>query len=66
MGIITDTVLLEKTQDRMEAIDEVNKSRLENNLIISLAEQHQKELSSEIFLNRLNLLFETQEAEGTF
>ena len=66
IGIITDIVLLEKTQDRMEAINEVNKSRLENNLIISLAEQHQKELSSEIFLNRLNLLFETQEAEGTF
>ena len=40
--------------------------RLENDLIISLAEEHQKELSSEIFLDRLNLLFEAQEDEGSF
>ena len=50
----------------MEAISEINKLRLENDLIISLAEEHQKELSSEIFLDRLNLLFENQEAEGSF
>ena len=66
IGIVSNIELLEKTKERMEAINEINKSRLENDLIISLAEEHQKELSSEIFLDRLNLLFENQEAEGSF
>ena len=66
IGIVSNIELLEKTKERMEAINEINKSRLENDLIISLAEEHQKELSSEIFLDRLNLLFENPEAEGSF
>ena len=66
IGKVSNIELLEKTKERMEAINEINKSRLENDLIISLAEEHQKELSSEIFLDRLNLLFENQEAEGSF
>ena len=40
----------------------LNKTHLVNN---SLKTQT-KELSSEIFLDRLNLLFENQEAEGSF
>ena len=66
IGKVNNINLLEKTEERMEAINEINKSRLENDLIVSLAEEHQKELSSEIFLDRLNLLFENQEAEGSF
>ena len=66
IGKVSNINLLEKTEERMEAINEINKSRLENDLIVSLAEEHQKELSSEIFLDRLNLLFENQEAEGSF
>ena len=66
IGKVSNIELLEKTKERMEAISEINKLRLENDLIISLAEEHQKELSSEIFLDRLNLLFENQEAEGSF
>ena len=66
IGKVSNIELLEKTKERMEAISEMNKLRLENDLIISLAEEHQKELSSEIFLDRLNLLFENQEAEGSF
>jgi len=66
IGKVINVDLLEKTEERMEAINEINKSRLENDLIISLAEEHQKELLSEIFLDRLNLLFENQEAEGSF
>tara|TARA_B100001057_G_scaffold360900_1_gene363291 strand:- start:21 stop:1922 length:1902 start_codon:yes stop_codon:yes gene_type:complete len=66
IGKVSNIELLEKTKERMEAINEINKLRLENDLIISLAEEHQKELSSEIFLDRLNLLFENQEAEGSF
>ena len=66
IGKVTNIDLLEKTEERMEAINEINKSRLENDLIVSLAEEHQKELSSEIFLDRLNLLFENQEAERSF
>ena len=66
IGIVSNIELQEKTKERMEAINDINKSRLENDLIISLAEEHQKELSSEIFLDRLNLLFENQEAEGSF
>ena len=66
IGKVSNIDLLEKTEERMEAINEINKSRLENDLIVSLAEEHQKELSSEIFLDRLNLLFENQEAEGSF
>ena len=66
IGKVSNIDLLEKTEERMEAINEINKSRLENDLIVSLAEEHQKELSSEMFLDRLNLLFENQEAEGSF
>ena len=66
IGKVSNIDLLEKTEERMEAINEINKSRLENDLIISLADEHQKELSSEIFLDRLNLLFENKEAEGSF
>ena len=66
IGKVSNIDLLEKTEERMEAINEINKSRLENDLIVSLAEEHQRELSSEIFLDRLNLLFENQEAEGSF
>ena len=66
IGKVSNIDLLEKTEERMEAINEINKSRLENDLIVSLAEEHQKELSSEIFLDRLNLLFENQEVEGSF
>lgn len=66
IGKVSNIDLLEKTEERMEAINDINKSRLENDLIVSLAEEHQKELSSEIFLDRLNLLFENQEAEGSF
>jgi len=66
IGKVSNIDLLEKTEERMEAINEINKSRLENDLIVSLAEEHQKELSSEIFLDRLNVLFENQEAEGSF
>ena len=66
IGKVSNIDLLEKTEERMEATNEINKSRLENDLIVSLAEEHQKELSSEIFLDRLNLLFENQEAEGSF
>ena len=66
IGKVSNIDLLEKTEERMEAINEINKSRLENDLIVSLAEEHQKELSSEIFLDRLNLLFENQEAQGSF
>ena len=66
IGKVSNIDLLEKTEERIEAINEINKSRLENDLIVSLAEEHQKELSSEIFLDRLNVLFENQEAEGSF
>ena len=66
IGKVREVTLLDKTDERMNAINDVNKSRLENDLIISLAEEHQKELSSEIFLDRLNLLFEAQEDEGSF
>ena len=66
IGKVINIDLLEKSEERMEAINEINKSRLENDLIISLSEEHQKELSSEIFLDRLNLLFESREAEGSF
>ncbi|MBN44171.1 MAG: hypothetical protein CML94_01480 [Rhodobiaceae bacterium] len=66
IGKVINIDLLEKSEERMEAINGINKSRLENDLIISLSEEHQKELSSEIFLDRLNLLFESREAEGSF
>ena len=61
IGKVSNIDLLEKTEERMEAINEINKSRLENDLIVSLAEEHQKELSSEIFLDRLNLLYQNQQ-----
>ncbi len=66
IGIITNISLLDKTEKRIESINTVNKQRLENDLAYSLAEEHQKELSAEIFPERLEALFETQESEGSF
>lgn len=66
IGIITNVSLLDKTEKRIESINTVNKQRLENDLAYSLAEEHQKELSAEIFPERLEALFETQESEGSF
>lgn len=66
IGIITNVSLLDKTEKRIESINTVNKQRLENDLAYSLAEEHQKELSAEIFPERLEALFQTQESEGSF
>ena len=66
IGVVNEISLLERTEERIMAIDKVNKQRLENDLAYSLAEEHQKELSSEIFPERLEALFETQEPEGSF
>ena len=65
-SIITNVSLLDKTEKRIESINTVNKQRLENDLAYSLAEEHQKELSAEIFPERLEALSETQESEGSF
>ena len=66
IGIIKDTSLLDRSEERINSINIVNKQRLENDLAYSLAEEHQKELSSEIFSERMEALFETQESEGSF
>ena len=66
IGVVTNVSLLDKTEERIESINTVNKQRLENDLAYSLAEEHQKELSAEIFPERLEALFETQESEGSF
>jgi peptidyl-prolyl cis-trans isomerase D len=66
IGIIKDTSLLDRSEERINSINIVNKQRLENDLAYSLAEEHQKELSSEIFPERMEALFETQESEGSF
>jgi peptidyl-prolyl cis-trans isomerase D len=66
IGIIKDTSLLDRSEERINSINIVNKQRLENDLAYSLAEEHQKELSSEIFTERMEALFETQESEGSF
>ena len=66
IGVVTNITLLEKTDERIESINTVNKQRLENDFAYSLAEEHQKELLSEIFPERLEALFVTQESEGSF
>ena len=66
IGVVTNITLLEKTDERIESINTVNKQRLENDFAYSLAEEHQKELSSEIFPERLEALFLSQESEGSF
>ena len=66
IGVVTNITLLEKTDERIESINTVNKQRLENDFAYSLAEEHQKELSTEIFPERLEALFVTQESEGSF
>ena len=66
IGIIKDTSLLDRSEERINSINIVNKQRLENDLAYSLAEEHQKELSFEIFPERMEALFETQESEGSF
>jgi len=66
IGVIREVSLLEKTDELENSINIANKTRLVNNLAESLSEEHQKEFTSEIFPERLEILFESQESDGSF
>ena len=66
IGVVREVSLLEKTDELLSSINVANKARLENNLAKSLSEEHQKEFTSEIFPDRLEILFESQESDGSF
>lgn len=66
IGVIREVSLLEKTDELENSINVANKTRLVNNLAESLSEEHQKEFTSEIFPERLEILFESQESDGSF
>ena len=50
----------------IEALNQRNEDNLKNELLIILSEELQKELSSEVYPERLDFLFETINTQGSF
>ena len=59
-----DLNLIKKANESV--LNQRNEDNLKNELLIILSEELQKELSSEVYPERLDFLFETINAQGSF
>ena len=66
VGVVKNISTLEENEERMNSLKEVNEPRFENELIFSLSQELQKELTTEVYFNRLINFFEPQNAQGSF
>ena len=66
VGVVKSISTLEENEERMNSLKEVNEPRFENELIFSLSQELQKELTTEVYFNRLINFFEPQNAQGSF
>lgn len=66
VGVVKSISTLEENEERMNSLKEVNGPRFENELIFSLSQELQKELTTEVYFNRLINFFEPQNAQGSF
>ncbi len=66
IGMVTKISIEEQKEADIEALNQRNEDNLKNELLIILSEELQKELSSEIYPERLDFLFETINTQGSF
>ena len=66
IGMVTKISIEEQKEADIEALNQRNEDNLKNELLIILSEELQKELSSEVYPERLDFLFETINAQGSF
>ena len=64
--MVTKISIQEQKESDLEALNQRNEDNLKNELLIILSEELQKELSSEVYPERLDFLFETINAQGSF
>jgi len=66
IGMVTKISIQEQKESDLEALNQRNEDNLKNELLFTLTEELQKELSSEVYPERLDFLFETINAQGSF
>ena len=66
IGMVTKISIEEQKEADIEALNQRNEENLKNELLIILSEELQKELSSEIYPERLDFLFDTINTQGSF
>ena len=66
IGLVTKISIEEQKEADIEALNQRNEDNLKNELLIILSEELQKELSSEVYPERLDFLFETINTQGSF
>ena len=66
IGMVTKISIEEQKEADIEALNQRNEDNLKNELLIILTEELQKELSSEVYPERLDFLFETINTQGSF
>ena len=66
IGMVTKISIQEQKESDIEALNQRNEDNLKNELLIILSEELQKELSSEVYPERLDFLFETINTQGSF
>ena len=66
IGLVTKISIREQKEVDIENLNQQNEDNLKNELLFTLTEELQKELSSEVYPERLDFLFETINAQGSF
>ena len=66
IGLVTKISIREQKEVDIENLNQQNEGNLKNELLFTLSEELQKELSSEVYPERLDFLFETINAQGSF
>ena len=66
IGLVTKISIQKQKESDIEALNQRNEDNLKNELLIILSEELQKELSSEVYPERLDFLFETINTQGSF
>ena len=66
IGLVTKISIEEQKESDIEALNQRNEDNLKNELLIILSEELQKELTSEVYPERLDFLFETINTQGSF
>ena len=64
--LVTKISIEEQKESDIETLNKRNEDNLKNELLIILTEELQKELSSEVYPERLDFLFETINTQGSF
>ena len=66
IGLVKKIETQEENQERIDIIKNQNEDRIKNELLFALSQELQSELESEIFPERLDILFETTASQGLF